>query len=93
MFIVTVCDTDPVVPVIVTEVEADTAFADRVKVALVEAPAMLTLLGTTTAGFELVRKTGNPYFVVFPVRFSVPVSDVPPCREVAGNVICDRVGA
>ena len=77
----------------VTGVDAATALALMVKVALLLPAATVTLAGTLAAALLLESVTAAPPVGAGPLSVTVPVDDcVPPVTLVGFNVSEDRVG-
>lgn len=81
------------VPVIVADVDEETAVVDTVKVAEVAPAATVTLAGTVAAALPDVRVTTDPDDPAGPFRVTVPVDVFPPTTEVGFSVKPERVAA
>jgi hypothetical protein len=69
------------VAVTVTEVCVLTPLVDAVKLVLACPPGTVTLVGTETAAFELVRLTAVPPDGAAAVRVTAPVEEAPRSRS------------
>lgn len=92
-FKVPVTESEPVVPVITTFVSTEVTAVDAVNSAVVAFAGTVTVAGTTTSGFALIKETTVPPAGAGVCNVTIPGVDSPPVTAAGENVTVRMTGA